>query len=271
MKTFHLKTKISALIKESPDVIDAIAGINPHFQKLKNPILRKVLAPRVTIEDAIRIGNSSKEAFEACLKPLGFVWEEMTSDDSGNAMKTEDIHDKLKAGGANIVFINASEILAGGADPFNSIMEKLRQMGPEDILRVDAPFEPAPLIRILKEKGYESYSEEKNGNFINYFVKGTVIEEKEIRHGYDLVPLSEIEKTRELFEGIIREIDVRGMEMPMPMVTIETVLEKTLEGEAIYIYHQRIPVFLIEKIQSKVKRILVGQVSDHDVRMFIVK
>ena len=36
-------TKISVLIKENPAAIDAIATINKHFEKLRNPVLRKIL------------------------------------------------------------------------------------------------------------------------------------------------------------------------------------------------------------------------------------
>lgn len=48
------QTKISAIIRHNSAAIEAI---NPHFNKLRNPILRKVLAPRVTVEDAALIGG----------------------------------------------------------------------------------------------------------------------------------------------------------------------------------------------------------------------
>ncbi|MDX5436888.1 MAG: DUF1858 domain-containing protein, partial [Pontibacter sp.] len=50
-------TKISAILKANPDAIEAIAAINRHFEKLRNPLLRKILASRVTIADAARIGG----------------------------------------------------------------------------------------------------------------------------------------------------------------------------------------------------------------------
>lgn len=51
------RTKISEIIKHDKNAIEAIISVNSHFEKLRNPILRKVLAPRVTIEDAARIGK----------------------------------------------------------------------------------------------------------------------------------------------------------------------------------------------------------------------
>ena len=69
------QTKISALIKENEKAIDAISSINPHFNKLRNPILRKVLASRVTIADAARIGKCNIEVFFKKLAEIGFEVE----------------------------------------------------------------------------------------------------------------------------------------------------------------------------------------------------
>ena len=49
-------TKISKIIKEKPASIEAIASLSSHFKKLHNPILRKVLASRVSVKDAAKIG-----------------------------------------------------------------------------------------------------------------------------------------------------------------------------------------------------------------------
>ena len=66
------KTKISQLIKYNKKSIDIIASINPHFRKLKNPVLRKLLAPRVNITDAARIGGITVDEFLQKLQQNGF-------------------------------------------------------------------------------------------------------------------------------------------------------------------------------------------------------
>ncbi|RYG22874.1 MAG: DUF1858 domain-containing protein, partial [Chitinophagaceae bacterium] len=73
------KTKISTLIKANPAAIDAIASINPHFDKLRNPVLRKILASRVTIADAARIGKTSVDVFFDKLSEIGFETEQQTT------------------------------------------------------------------------------------------------------------------------------------------------------------------------------------------------
>lgn len=71
----NTQTRISTLIKHNPEAIDAIASINPHFNKLRNPVLRAVLAPRVSIADAARIGKCRPEDFFDKLKAIGFEIE----------------------------------------------------------------------------------------------------------------------------------------------------------------------------------------------------
>ena len=39
-------TKIAAILKQNAAALDAIVAVNPKFEKLRNPILRKVMAGR---------------------------------------------------------------------------------------------------------------------------------------------------------------------------------------------------------------------------------
>ena len=69
-------TKISVLINYNPKSVDAIVSISNNFDKLKIPILRKVLASRVSIKQAAKIGGSSVDEFYNKLIPLGFKIKE---------------------------------------------------------------------------------------------------------------------------------------------------------------------------------------------------
>jgi len=48
-------TKISTIIAHNPDAIEKIVSIAKHFEKLRIPVLRKVLASRVSIKQAAKI------------------------------------------------------------------------------------------------------------------------------------------------------------------------------------------------------------------------
>ena len=66
MMTINANTKIAALLKANPDALEAIISISPKFNKLKNPLLRKLMASRTSISMASKVaGCSVKHFFEA--------------------------------------------------------------------------------------------------------------------------------------------------------------------------------------------------------------
>ena len=68
----NAQTKISALLKHHPDALEAIVPLSPDFKKLRNPVLRKLMAGRTSIAMASKIGRCTPEDFFEKLKPLGF-------------------------------------------------------------------------------------------------------------------------------------------------------------------------------------------------------
>src|SRR5690606_38394269 len=154
------KTKISALIKENPKAIDAIASINPHFEKLRNPILRKVLASRVTIAAAARLGDANVAEFLLKLQPLGFA----SGSGSVSAVKTPEqvaLETKNKPADLpqDILELDVREDLATGNDPFNLIMGALDKLEPNQALLIINTFEPTPLFSIVAKRGFANYVE----------------------------------------------------------------------------------------------------------------
>src|SRR5690606_22514620 len=77
------KTKISELIKANPKSVQAIAALSKPLQKLKNPILRKIMASRVTIAEAAKMGGVPVLEFRRALEPLGFVFENARTEQQG--------------------------------------------------------------------------------------------------------------------------------------------------------------------------------------------
>lgn len=73
MNTINANTKIAAILKQHPDALEAIISISPKFNKLRNPLLRKLMASRASISMASKIGGCSVNDFFEKLQPLGFV------------------------------------------------------------------------------------------------------------------------------------------------------------------------------------------------------
>ena len=70
--TINANTKIASLLKHNPDALDAIVSISSKFAKLRNPLLRKVIAGRTSIAQASKLGGCSVDDFFNTLQPLGF-------------------------------------------------------------------------------------------------------------------------------------------------------------------------------------------------------
>ncbi|MGV3539221.1 MAG: DUF2249 domain-containing protein, partial [Rufibacter sp.] len=169
-------TKISAVIKANPAAIDAIASINRHFEKLRNPLLRKILASRVTIADAARIGGCQVEAFFEKLAPLGFEVKKQAAETVTEATSPAPVFplflEKLPQNA--FIYLDVREDIATGNDPFLLIMKAVDQLNRENVLVIINTFEPTPLIQILQKRGYNSFTEVKEPELVyTYFWQKT--------------------------------------------------------------------------------------------------
>ncbi len=263
-------TKISKLIKHNKGVIDVIANINKHFRKLKNPILCKMLASRVTIADAARIGKISVEEFMKILEEFGFSVNYSNTVKQNNNINYEN---KIAMNKEKLVKIDARPILNGGVDPFEEIMKILKSMSNDQTLLIINTFEPVPLLNLLKKKGYEYEVERpEQGVVYTYLHKVSGQEHREdegkIIKEDKIVDFESVEK---LFTGKMKEIDVHEMEMPMPMVTILGELEKLNSGEALYVYHKQLPQYLLPELESRGFKHVEKKIDDTNLKMIIFK
>src|SRR5690606_28086130 len=78
-------TKISTLLKHHPDALDAIVSLSPDFKKLRNPVLRALMAKRTSIAMASKVGGCKPDDFFRILAPLGFEAEPQDSSENSKA------------------------------------------------------------------------------------------------------------------------------------------------------------------------------------------
>ena len=171
MITIDKNTKIATLISANPAVLDAIISISPKFKKLKNPVMRKLMAPRASILMASKAGGCSVEEFFSKLEPLGF--------------------------------------------------------------RIDRK-------ESVSVEGINQNAEEFDAIYMH-------------------------------FHGELDTIDVRMMEMPLPMVTIIDAVDKLPLHKALFVYHKRIPVFLLPELKEKGFDYRIKEISEGEVHMLIFR
>ncbi len=272
--TIDATTKISKLIEMNPKAIDAIASINKQFRKLQNPILRRTLASRVTIKDAAKIGKVSIEDFLQRLADVGFEIELNKSEGETlmdtkcpKVAGTQDENINLKD--MKVIELDVRPGLEKGIDPFQIIMKEIKTLEEGEVLRVINTFEPLPLINVLKNKGYRSWTERQDNLVLTYFQKTEDSITKDLEHAQNLSN-STFEETMARFAGKLIDVDVRGLEMPEPMMTILEKIEDIPEGHALYVHHERIPQYLKPELQNRGIELMIYEEGD-GVKLLIYK
>ena len=164
------KTKIFDLLAAYPDLEDTLIKAAPEFKKLKNPVLRKTITRITNIGQAASVGGLNVEELVNILRKEAGQESISQIDDSGNKynitcpewykedriIKTVDVRDMLHA----------------GEQPVHEVLSDLKKLEEKEILKIIAPFIPAPLIDKSLSLGYRHWLEKKQEDeYFVFFVK----------------------------------------------------------------------------------------------------
>ena len=264
-------TRISKLIEEKLEVIEAIVSISKLFEKLRIPILRKTLASRVTIKQAAKIGGVSVNDFYERLAPLGFIYNGKPEQGNVSEDKFSGCVSYQKLLFDKAIDLDVRSILKANKDPFNDIMNALATLPDNCALNIINTFEPIPLINILSKKGY---------------AHETIIVDKMLVHTYfkknnSVAPISKsfVTDTEELqasellsnYKDKIIEIDVRALEMPLPMSTILNELHTLPTDYLLFVHHKKVPKFLFPELAERGYKWHIQEIKEGDVKLYIFK
>lgn len=270
MMTINANTKISSLLKYNSDALEAIVSISPKFTKLRNPILRKVIAARTSIAMAAKLGSCSVDDFFNKLQPLGFEID-TTTVEMEKAIENKPLPAFMKNIAAyKMIELDVRAVIESGKDPLDIIVKKVKTLQTGAILKIINSFEPTPLMHLLGKQGFQSYSETISDDLVNtYFYKQSEInvlaknKETDYSKGWDEI--------LNRFKDKLETIDVRALEMPLPMHTILEALATLATDKALFVYHKRIPVFLLPELEEQQFSYRIKEISDAEVHLLIYK
>ncbi|RXJ44332.1 DUF2249 domain-containing protein [Gelidibacter gilvus] len=268
MKSINANTKIAYLINAHPDALEAIISINPKFETLRNLELRKELAGRTSIAMASEMGGCQVDDFFSKLQPLGF---EIDTDTKAVVEDKKELPEFITTLRKNqIIDFDVRELLASGKDPLTLILDKVKSVHEGEALKVINTFEPVPLIKMLEKQGFDVYADVISNDLVEtYFYKKsdkTAVEAPKTdsaHSGWDGMMQRFIDK--------LVTVDVRQLEMPQPMMTILEELDKLPADEALYVYHKRIPVFLLPELSDRDFDYRIKEMSEGEVRLLIFR
>ncbi len=275
------QTKISSIIKANKDSIEAIASVARPLKKLKNPLLRKLMAARITLSEAAEMAGCSVGDIVRALQPLGFVFE--GADTPAMAVEmAEEPQWVFEIAGGKPVDLDVRPMLRDGVDPLKGIVQKFRELDHGGVLCIVNSFIPTPLIRLLEDMGAESFTKTGHeGEILTYFLKAGGAEEsrkatRETQEGRNQKLFKDDART---FAEIATRypadrthaINVKDLEMPLPMNAILRSLKQLPLDHALYVYHKRTPVYLLEELMDEDYEIHILTISDTDTRLLLFK
>lgn len=162
------KTKVMQLIEAYPQLEDVLIGYVPAFSKLKNPVLRRTVARIATLQQAAAVGNVKVEDLINRLRRE--VGQDLLTDAISSAyiVTTPSWFSDEKVTSETDI----REMLASGEQPVNQVMSELHHLPQGKILKLIAPFLPAPLIDKATSLSISHWLvKETDEKFIIYFYK----------------------------------------------------------------------------------------------------
>ncbi|MCC7400328.1 MAG: DUF2249 domain-containing protein [Chitinophagaceae bacterium] len=269
----NAQTKIAALLKHHPDALETIITLSPDFKKLRNPILRKLMAGRTSIAMASKIGGCKPEDFFKALAPLGFEVDDkaVAEEKTPESKPMPDFLKNLKP--EQFINFDVRVMIASGDDPLRHIQKKVKELNPGEALKIINNFEPVPLIKLLEKQGFDSFVNFKDSETIETYFYKTSAGKASSSAGTEteITDAGDWDELLKHFENRMEEVDVRHLEAPQPMMTILEALETLPEDKALYVHHKRIPVFLLTELKDRNFEYRIKEVQEGEVYLLIFK
>ena len=158
--------KVAELLDNFPELEDKLIEIAPPFKKLKNPVLRKTLAKVTTLRQASKVGGISLAELINTLR-IEAGQNEIAVEESQTKKELKPnwvIEENIK------ITYDASLDLENGVHPVAKVSKEILTLTENEIYLLITPFLPGPLIDIVKEKGFTTFSENKSAAEVHTFI-----------------------------------------------------------------------------------------------------
>ncbi|MBR9976721.1 MAG: DUF1858 domain-containing protein [Bacteroidetes bacterium] len=195
------QTKVAELLEAHPQLEDVLIDMAPAFRKLKTPLLRRTIARVATLRQAAMTGDLPvsdvvgrlREAvgqppYEAPVAPRMYVPISTTQQqEAETASLPGQSHARIAAGDpppagheppevrearpdwareSDIVKrVDAAALLDKGSNPLSAIITGLQQILAGEVLYMNAPFYPAPMVDALRAQKHAVWAEESDGGW----------------------------------------------------------------------------------------------------------
>lgn len=158
-------TKLDAILSVYPQLETLLLEHLPAFAKLQTPLLRKTVARSLSLEQAASASGANLPDIVRKLRETAGLSEgapQVSITGAPAWIKPDKI----------VQSIDARPMLAEGVHPKDMVLEAFKEMKPQDVLLLIAPFVPGPLIELGKTMGCQTWTRQKSpGHVETYFGK----------------------------------------------------------------------------------------------------
>jgi len=222
--------RVQDVLARDAALVDVFVRHSSHFDKLRNAVLRRVMARLVTVEQAARVAGVPADALVRALNDaLGIAAVEPNApvDRAREGAAT-------RPAGRREVELDLRETLRAGKEPFSRIMSAVGALRDDEVLHLRAIFEPAPLYAVLAKRGLVHETQRHApDDWSVWFWRGAPAPADSGSERPAATPIDE------------RWLDVRGLEPPEPMQRTLAALESLPAGETLVQVNVRVPQFLL--------------------------
>ncbi len=174
-------SRLSKALSLHPDVLDYIVSLNPHdFQRLHNPLMRRLMPPRISI---LRVAKITKTPVTDILARIHEIAGEPLSEEDRRqiAARTEftepddetpieEPPDWTSEEPKEVVdLLDSDERL--DADPMVPIQQALKRCGPGEFILIKHKWEPQPLYDIWDKQGIQHFALQQSSDLWCIFVR----------------------------------------------------------------------------------------------------
>ncbi len=143
--------------------------------------------------------------------------------------------------------LDVRPLLERGEDPLLHVIQASMTVPPDGFLVLDVPFNPTPLRGVLAGQGFSSFGRKLGANHWRIaFRRDGLSTSGDETAGDECAGPAGGERTWE--EGGVLHADVRGLEPPVPMLTILRLVKGKLAGDQLIVHHEREPMYLIPEL-----------------------
>ncbi len=249
---------VARLLDEHPELIEVLADYHPHFKQPKNQLLRRVMAPRVTVAEAARMAGVPADELLAVLRqavgepplsPAGSGSGAASEGRRGPEAPSPFPGEGQGEGGmpralesvpeARRVHLDVRQDIRRGQEPFGRIMAAVKALAGDQVLVLRVPFEPIPLYDVLGKRGFAHWTERHAADdWSAWFYRDTA----------PRVPPTAAPATPARRRTVL---DVRGLEPPQPMVRVLQEIDRLGPGAELEVHHDRRPMFLYPQLDER--------------------